>query len=181
MRDEGRPYRGFLYVGLMLTEEGPKVIEFNARLGDPETQVILPRIDQDLLPLLRDAARGSLGSSTVRVTPRPHVGVVLASAGYPDDAESGKRIDGLDDVRGMRDVVVFHAASAARSDGIVTAGGPRPDGRRRRDGYGGGPHEGVPRRPPGFDSTGCTIGETSASRRSATEIGWRLGAGDWRP
>ncbi len=123
MRDEGRPYRGFLYVGLMLTEEGPKVIEFNARLGDPETQVILPRIDQDLLPLLRDAARGSLGSSTVRVTPRPHVGVVLASAGYPDHAESGKRIDGLDDVRGMRDVVVFHAASAARSDGIVTAGG----------------------------------------------------------
>ncbi len=123
MRQEGRPYRGFLYVGLMLTAEGPRVIEFNARLGDPETQVILPRIDQDLLPLLRDAAQGSLGASAVRVKAEPHVGVVLASAGYPDRVESGKPISGLDEAARLPGVVVFHAASARRGDGIATSGG----------------------------------------------------------
>jgi phosphoribosylamine--glycine ligase len=123
MRAEGRPYRGFLYVGLMLTAEGPRVIEFNARLGDPETQVILPRIDQDLLPLLRDAARGALGPSVLRLKKDPHIGVVLASGGYPGSYESGKPIDGLDAALRLPGIVIFHAASARRGDTFVTSGG----------------------------------------------------------
>ncbi len=123
MRAEGRPYRGFLYVGLMLTADGPKVIEFNARMGDPETQVVLPRIDSDLLPLLQDAARGALGAPTVRIDSAPRVGVVLASGGYPGRFESGKAIAGLDAAARQPGVVVFHAGTTRRGDDFVTAGG----------------------------------------------------------
>ncbi len=123
MRAEGRPYRGFLYVGLMLTASGPKVIEFNARLGDPETQVILPRVGQDLLPLLVDAARGSLAEATIQQAPQSYVGVVLASAGYPGHVESGKPIAGLDEAGQVPGATVFHAATARRDGAFVTSGG----------------------------------------------------------
>ena len=83
MREEGHPYRGFLYCGLMLTAQGPMVIEFNARLGDPEAQVILPLIDEPLLPLLDAAAAGALPDRPARLSHQPRVGVVMASGGYP--------------------------------------------------------------------------------------------------
>jgi phosphoribosylamine--glycine ligase len=124
MRSEGSEFRGFLFVGLMLTAEGPKVIEFNVRLGDPEAQVILPRIaDDDLAGLLMSAAAGELETPRVSLEPEPHVGVVLASSGYPDTYETGKVIHGLEDAEAIPDVNVFHSGTAKRGSEIVTAGG----------------------------------------------------------
>ena len=120
---EGVSYRGFLYVGLMMTADGPQVIEFNVRLGDPEAQVVLPMIDGDLAPLLAAAAAGDLGSETCRVRSEPHVGVVLASGGYPGSYESGKPVAGLDAAEALDDVLVFHAGTAVRDGRIVTGGG----------------------------------------------------------
>jgi phosphoribosylamine--glycine ligase len=114
MREEGREFRGFLYAGLMLTADGPKVVEFNVRMGDPEAQVVLPMIDGDLAPLLRDSCR---------VRDWPRVGVVIASAGYPDKYETGKVISGLGAAGAVPGVVVFHAGTARRGADIVTAGG----------------------------------------------------------
>lgn len=121
MAQEGRPYRGFLYCGLMITADGPKVIEFNARMGDPETQVVLPRLDEDLLPHLRAAAAGRLEPGEFRVRPDRAVGVVLASGGYPDAFERGKPITGLDRLPGG--TLAFHAGTADREGTLVTAGG----------------------------------------------------------
>ena len=123
LRAEGSEYRGVLYVGLMLTGDGPKVIEFNVRFGDPEAQVVLPMIETDLAPVLLAAARGNLGAETWRVTSDPHVGVVIASAGYPGGYATGRPIDGLDDAASVPGVVVFHAGSAERTGRIVTSGG----------------------------------------------------------
>jgi phosphoribosylamine--glycine ligase len=123
MAAEGHPFRGFLYVGLMLTTDGPKVIEFNVRLGDPEAQVILPLLGEPLLPLLMAAARGELRQSTCRLVADRLVGVVLASRGYPESAESGQEIHGLTRAAALEDVSVFHAGTARRGDAVVTAGG----------------------------------------------------------
>jgi phosphoribosylamine---glycine ligase len=123
LREEGREFRGFLYAGLMLTAEGPKVVEFNVRMGDPEAQVVLPMIEGDLAPLLRDAAGGSLRQDSCRVRDWPRVGVVLASAGYPDRYETGKVINGLGAAATVPGVLVFHAGTARRGNDIVTAGG----------------------------------------------------------
>jgi phosphoribosylamine--glycine ligase len=123
MRHEGYPFRGFLYVGLMLTPAGPQVIEFNARLGDPETQVVLPLIDEPLLPLLTAAASGRLGRETCAHSNDKLVGVVLASHGYPESARSGDRITGLDDAEAQPMVLVYHAGTADRDGHLVTAGG----------------------------------------------------------
>lgn len=123
MRSEGCEFRGFLYAGLMLTSDGPKVIEFNVRFGDPEAQVVLPMIADDLGAMLAASAAGSLGATTVRTRPDPQVGVVLASAGYPDRYETGKRIAGLEDAERLPDVHVFHSGTAKRGPDIVTAGG----------------------------------------------------------
>jgi phosphoribosylamine---glycine ligase len=123
MAADGHPFAGFLYAGLMLTPEGPKVIEFNVRLGDPEAQVVLPRIDEPLVPLLAAAADGALSQATCRLSSDRLVGVVLASRGYPDSAEAGQLIHGLDDAARLPGVAVCHAGTAARDDGIVTAGG----------------------------------------------------------
>ena len=120
---EGRPYRGFLYCGLMMTADGPKVIEFNARLGDPETQVVLPALGEDLLPHLWNAAGGRVESGTFRTRPAQHVGVVLASGGYPEQYETGKAISGLDGAAALPDTLVFHAGTSARGRDLVTAGG----------------------------------------------------------
>ena len=120
---EGRPYRGFLYCGLMITADGPKVIEFNARMGDPETQVVLPELAEDLLPYLWNGAGGRIESGTFRTHGDRHVGVVLASGGYPGTFETGKVITGLDEAASLPDTRVFHAGSAARDGDIVTSGG----------------------------------------------------------
>ncbi len=122
MAAEGCPFRGFLYVGLMLTASGPKVIEFNVRLGDPEAQVILPLIAEPLLPVLMAAARGRLQQSTVRLSHDKLVGVVIASYGYPESAESGKPIQGVAEAE-QTGAAVYHAGTANRDGQLVSAGG----------------------------------------------------------
>jgi phosphoribosylamine--glycine ligase len=126
MAQDGHPYRGFLYVGLMLTAAGPKVIEFNVRFGDPEAQVVLPMIESDLAPLLHAAAAGDLNAAhaeRLQVSPNPHVGVVLASGGYPERFETGKKIDGLETAEELDDVLVFHAGTVRAGNDILTNGG----------------------------------------------------------
>lgn len=126
MAAEGTPFRGFLYCGLMLTADGPKVIEFNVRFGDPEAQVVLPLLTEPLAPLLLAAAEGRLSGSR---NPDPgsrrvSVGVVLAAHGYPGEVRSGDVITGLDEVkRDCPDVMVFHAGVKQRGADLVTAGG----------------------------------------------------------
>lgn len=119
----GAPFRGALYAGLMLTPQGPKVLEFNARLGDPETQVLMMQTDDDLLPLLLAAAIGALPERPVRLKPGYAVGIVLAAPGYPEAPRAGLPISGLELVT-PADVEVFHAGTKRDASGrIVTAGG----------------------------------------------------------
>jgi phosphoribosylamine--glycine ligase len=107
----------------MLTATGPKVIEFNVRLGDPEAQVILPLVDEPLLPILVAAATGELRQSMCRLGRDRLVGIVLASRGYPETSESGQAIAGLDEAERMPGVTVYHAGTARRGGRLVTAGG----------------------------------------------------------
>jgi phosphoribosylamine--glycine ligase len=123
MQQEGTPYRGFLYVGLMLTSAGPKVIEFNVRFGDPEAQVVLPMLDEDLSSLLVAAAAGDLPSRAARFRSEPHVAVVLAAAGYPDTPRTGDVITGTETAAAEPGALVFHAGTARRDRDLVTAGG----------------------------------------------------------
>jgi phosphoribosylamine--glycine ligase len=123
MATEGHPFVGFLYVGLMLTTAGPKVIEFNVRLGDPEAQVILPLVDEPLVPLLAAAAAASLTQASCRLGADKLVGVVLASKGYPESSESGRPISGIASAERVPGVSVLHAGTADRDGQIVTAGG----------------------------------------------------------
>ena len=123
MAGEDHPFHGFLYVGLMLTESGPKVIEFNVRLGDPEAQVVLPLIDEPILPLLVAGAAGALNQTSVRIGPECFTGVVLASRGYPEGSESGRVIAGIDAAEAIPGVAVYHAGTALRGGQLVTAGG----------------------------------------------------------
>ncbi|HEX9052524.1 MAG TPA: phosphoribosylamine--glycine ligase [Anaeromyxobacter sp.] len=119
----GRPFRGALYAGLMLTPEGPRVLEFNARLGDPETQPILMRLSSDVVPALLAAAKGDLSATTLAFDPRAAVGVVLAAEGYPGTVARGDPISGLEGPF-PEDVQVFHAGTAAGAGGrVVTSGG----------------------------------------------------------
>ena len=98
LAEQGTPYRGVLYAGLILTKEGPKVLEFNCRLGDPEAQVILPRLKTDLVEVMMGAATGSLASKPVQWDSQACVGVVMASGGYPGRYHTGHPIEGLDEV-----------------------------------------------------------------------------------
>ncbi len=123
LRRDGSDYRGFLYAGLMLTCHGPKVIEFNVRFGDPEAQVVIPMIAEDLAPRLAAAADGALDDQPLAFRPEPHVGVVLASAGYPAAGPIGVPITGLDAAALLDDVYVVHAGTARQGNAIVTAGG----------------------------------------------------------
>jgi phosphoribosylamine---glycine ligase len=119
----GRPFRGALYAGLMLTKAGPRVIEFNARLGDPETQPILMRLAGDVVPALVASARGDLSGVTLPADPRAAVGIVLAAERYPADPAKGDVIEGLEGPF-EEDVMVFHAGTARGPDGrVVTSGG----------------------------------------------------------
>jgi phosphoribosylamine---glycine ligase len=123
MRAEGTEYRGFLYVGLMLTCAGPKVIEFNVRFGDPEAQAVMPLIDGDLLPLLISAADGRLSSGALRMKDAVSVAVVIASGGYPGPVKNGVPIRGLDQAERVNGVTIFHAGTAVKDNHIVTNGG----------------------------------------------------------
>ncbi|HYY33097.1 MAG TPA: phosphoribosylamine--glycine ligase [Gaiellaceae bacterium] len=118
----GTPFVGLLYAGLMLTDDGPRVLEFNCRFGDPETQAILPRLDGDLLGALAGAAAGTLGGVELTAGPHAAVTVVLAAAGYPEAPEAGSPIRGLDDMDG-KNVLLFHAGTAIRDGLLVSAGG----------------------------------------------------------
>ncbi|HEY8417155.1 MAG TPA: phosphoribosylamine--glycine ligase [Limnochordales bacterium] len=120
---EGRPYRGVLYAGLMLTPTGPKVVEFNCRLGDPEAQVVLPRLATDWLDVFEALADGRLGEVSLAWRDEAAVCVVLASRGYPGAYETGHPIDGLDAAGADPKVLVFHAATREQDGTLVTAGG----------------------------------------------------------
>lgn len=122
MRAEGCPFRGVLYLGLMLTESGPQVIEFNARFGDPETQVVLPRIKSDLLPLLHAAATGQLAGISLQVSTQACASVILSAPGYPGPYPKGLPISGLSKAEEL-DCLVFHAGTSRQAAGLVTSGG----------------------------------------------------------
>jgi phosphoribosylamine---glycine ligase len=123
MNRNGTPYKGVLYAGLMITPGGPRVLEFNARFGDPETQPILMRLKSDLLEVMLAVCDGKLDLINLEWDPRPAVCVVMASKGYPDDYEKGKKIIGLDEAGHLKDVVVFHAGTADKNGDIVSSGG----------------------------------------------------------
>jgi len=120
---EGITFRGLLYPGLMITGDGARVLEFNCRFGDPETQAILPRMKSDLLPLLEATIDGKISNYSIEWDQRPAVTVVLASDGYPNKYEKGKIISGLDDAAKLESVQIFHAGTSRVRDEIVTAGG----------------------------------------------------------
>ena len=120
---EGIDYRGILFPGVMLTANGPKVLEFNARFGDPETQVYLTRLENDLVELLEASLSGTLKDVELRWAPHASVCVVMASGGYPGAYEKGIPIDGLDTVADIPGVKVFHAGTALRDGAVVTNGG----------------------------------------------------------
>ena len=121
---EGIDYRGCLYGGFMLTPAGPKVLEFNARFGDPETQVVIPRLENDLVEVMLAVAEGRLSEVELRWSDRWAVTVVLTSAGYPGSYEKGKVITGVEDAEAMDDVTVYHAGTALTDAGeLVTSGG----------------------------------------------------------
>ncbi|MEK7353093.1 MAG: phosphoribosylamine--glycine ligase [Chloroflexota bacterium] len=122
MAQEGSPYQGVLYGGLVITSEGPKAIEFNARLGDPETQVILPRLKTDLLDIILAVINGKLNQIKIEISDEACVGVVMAPGGYPGSYKTGFPISGLDNLD--KDIMVFHAGTKLNKDGqIVTSGG----------------------------------------------------------
>jgi phosphoribosylamine--glycine ligase len=121
---EERAYRGVLYIGLMLTEQGPKVLEYNARFGDPEAQVLLPRLATDGFEVLHAAATGNLAACSLRWKPEAAVCVVLAAAGYPGSYPKGLPIAGLDAAARLDDGIVFHAGTTRDADGrCLTSGG----------------------------------------------------------
>jgi phosphoribosylamine--glycine ligase len=120
---QGVTYRGLLYTGLMLTADGPKVLEYNCRFGDPETEVVIPRLGTDLAELLHASATGSLDDVKVDWSPDAAVTVVLASGGYPGAYETGVPIEGLEEAARVDGAVVFHAGTAEQDGRVVTAGG----------------------------------------------------------
>jgi phosphoribosylamine--glycine ligase len=123
MESEGARFAGVLYAGLMLTDEGPKVLEFNARFGDPETQVVIPRLGSDLAELCLACAEGNLALYKANTLPQACVTVVLASGGYPDEYETGFEVKGLREAVGVEGALVFHAGTAQRRGRVVTSGG----------------------------------------------------------
>ncbi|RME41354.1 MAG: phosphoribosylamine--glycine ligase [Planctomycetota bacterium] len=123
LRRDDAPYGGLLYVGLMLTPGGPKVLEFNCRFGDPETQPLLMRLESDLFELLDAAVEDRLDAVEVRWSSRSAVCVVMASEGYPGSYEKGKRIEGLQELARLPDVQVFHAGTRRVGDAVFTSGG----------------------------------------------------------
>ncbi|MCA1726224.1 MAG: phosphoribosylamine--glycine ligase [Actinobacteria bacterium] len=123
LRAEGTVYRGVLYAGIMLTADGPRVLEFNCRFGDPETQALLPRIRSDLHQVLRGCTDGTLAQREIEWDDRPCVSVVVVSEGYPGPSPTGREITGLEEASGLPDTFVFHAGTARKDGRVTTAGG----------------------------------------------------------
>jgi phosphoribosylamine---glycine ligase len=123
MAARGTPFRGILFAGLMVTEEGAKLIEFNVRLGDPEAQVLLPRLQSDLLPALLAACDGELSAFDLRWRDGASVGVVMAAKGYPARPQTGTPISGIEAAEAVQDVQVFHAGTDRRDEQLVASGG----------------------------------------------------------
>ncbi len=123
LRAEGTPYVGVLYAGLMVTDAGPRVLEFNCRFGDPETQVILPLLESDLVEVLEACVEGTLDRVAVRWRPAAAVTVVAASEGYPGNYPKGRPISGIEDAEALPGVVAFHAGTELQGGRLVTAGG----------------------------------------------------------
>jgi len=123
LQDEGKEYKGVLYAGLILTKEGPKVLEFNARFGDPETQVILPRLKTDLIDIFDAVIEGTLHQINIQWQDNAAVCVVVASGGYPGNYQKGKVISGLEKLEKMKDTIAFHAGTKFQDDQVVTSGG----------------------------------------------------------
>ncbi len=124
MEEEGTPYRGVLYCGLMITPDGPKVVEYNCRLGDPEAQVVLPLVESDLVKVFGSLADDSLETGSLRAAPGAAACVVLASGGYPITYETGYEISGVEEAQALSDVAVIQAGTRRREDGaLVTDGG----------------------------------------------------------
>ena len=162
MAKRGNPLRGVLYPGLMMTPDGPKVIEFNARFGDPETQVVLPTTVGDLGAWVLAVAKGTLGDTPQPAQSGAAVGIALASGGYPGSYQTGFPIHGLDDVASDPDVIVFHA------------GTKRTESRGGRDGRWPGAHRGRPRGGPGCGAgQGVRRGGADHLRRADDAVGHR--------
>ncbi len=123
MNSEGRPYKGILYAGLMLTKNGPKILEFNARFGDPETQPLLVRMESDIVPLFESCIDGTLDQFELYWKPEPSICVVMAAKGYPGSYKKGKEILGLNEAAALPDVVVFHAGTKVEADKVLSNGG----------------------------------------------------------
>lgn len=123
MREDGMPFLGFLYAGLMIKNGEPRVVEFNARLGDPEAQVVMMRLKSDLVELIELAPDGKLDAATMDIDERAALCVVVASAGYPEKYATGEIIAGIEDADSLEGVKVFHAGTAEKDGGIVTSGG----------------------------------------------------------
>lgn len=123
MEAEGRPYKGVLYAGLMIDKDQPKVLEFNGRFGDPEAQPLLIRMKNDIIPIMEAVISGNLHRCQLEIDARPSVCVVMASGGYPGSYHKGLTISGLETVRRMKDVVVFHSGTAKKNGDLVTNGG----------------------------------------------------------
>jgi phosphoribosylamine--glycine ligase len=123
MKAEGRPYKGILYAGLMLTKHGPKTLEFNARFGDPETQPLLVRMESDIVPLFEACIDGTLDQCDLQWKQESSVCVVMAAKGYPGSYEKGKEIFELDEAGALPDVVVFHAGTKSEDGKVLTNGG----------------------------------------------------------
>lgn len=123
LREEGYPYEGVLYAGLMITPRGPKVLEFNCRFGDPEAQPLLLRLESDLVETLEAVIDKRLERVTLKWNDRAAVCVVIASGGYPDKYQNGKVVSGLKDVEAMKNVMVFHAGTSLDKGSIITSGG----------------------------------------------------------
>jgi len=123
MKQRGAPYKGVLFAGLMITEDGPKLIEYNCRFGDPECQVLMIRMMSDLVPALLASCDGQLGHFDLRWYDDPALCVVMAAKGYPGDYQKGTRIEGLDEAAAGDDVEIFHAGTKANGDAILSNGG----------------------------------------------------------
>ncbi len=147
MAAEGRPFKGIIFFGLMLTADGPKVLEYNARFGDPEAQVVLPRMEKDIIEVMEACIDGTLDQIDLKFTDNAAVCVVLASDGYPVHYEKGKLMTGFEAFEGKDDYFCFHAGTKATEDGIVTNGG----------------------RVVGITATGADLKEARAKAYAATE------------
>jgi len=123
MKERGMPYKGVLFAGLMITKDGPKLIEYNARFGDPETQVLMMRLMSDLVPALLASVDGQLAHFDLRWYPEPALTVVMAAKGYPGDYAKGTLIEGLDDAAAIEGVEIFHAGTKADGSRILANGG----------------------------------------------------------